>query len=103
MNFTDFKKITLRNKNKNFTFVKIKADRFCKHCGNKINRGTSCLTINKKSEGRSWMCDNCVVLHLKCQNAKSDLNNVAFGDEGYAMACLDFYDEAIAALEEARF
>ena len=36
------------------------------------------------------------------ENAKVDLNSVPFGDEGYAMACLDFVDETRAALEEAK-
>ena len=103
MNFTDFKNDTVRNKNKNFTFVKIRTDRFCCHCSKQIHRGTECLTINKKLTGRSWMCDDCVILHLNYQNAKASLNSVAFGDEGDVMACLDFLDETLMALEEAKY
>ena len=103
MNFTDFKKITVGNKNKNFTFVKIKSDRCCCHCGKTIQRGTECLTINKKLESRKWMCDDCVILHLNVSNARSMLNSITFGDEGGAMACMEFLGEAKEALEEARY
>ena len=37
-------------KNKNKCIVKVKKDRVCKICGEKIKKGTQCVTINPSDE-----------------------------------------------------
>lgn len=44
----------------NCKVVSVKKDRQCAHCNNVIHAKSKCYTINKKYEGRKWICFNCV-------------------------------------------
>lgn len=52
--------------NSNTKIVKVKQDRTCKLCHKVIPVGSSCITTNKRSEGRRWVCH-------KCHNALKEL------------------------------
>lgn len=98
---------TNSNRNRNTRFVKVKQDRVCASCNKLIAKGTQCLTTNKNGVGRRWYCTECVQYRLSgkvpgvnydCNTYKSIQNtrimeaNLAFGDEGAAMA----YEDAMA-------
>lgn len=83
----------MAKKNKNFCFVSIRQDRNCFHCKELIPKGTKVLTINKKGEGRKWMCPICYRLYRSIERAEDAYNSVSFGDEGGAFAALDYLDE----------
>lgn len=98
------------SKYKNFNFVKVKAERVCKHCGTIINKSTKALTVNKK-EKRYWVCLGCVNKFIssasekanaiaKCLTIKYLRDNVAFGDDGAWLAYNDAYAEECAELLE---
>ena len=78
-------KLVNNAKTKNFKFVKVREQHTCKHCGAHIPKGTECLTVNKKLQGRRWICCNCVENYLDYREALDIKNNVSFGDEGSAM------------------
>lgn len=103
MILNDYKVYVNKQNTKNFRFVKIKANRECKHCQDLIPKGVNCLTINPKDRGRSWYCDRCVSLMLNVQVARSALNSVAFDDEGAGWANLEALEEAEAMLYDAKF
>jgi len=87
------------SKSKNFCFVTVRSDHCCKHCGTTIKKGTSCLTINKKKEGRAWLCEDCLSLLVNILDAKADLDSVSFSDEGAAMACIDTVESLLGEYE----
>lgn len=87
------KKLVNKNKNRNIRFVKVKKDRFCKHCGKVIPRGTECLTVNKKQDGRLWYCMRCVDLKFEINRVRAEKECIAFGDEGAWLALNDFESE----------
>ena len=107
--FNQFKTTVNSNNNKNTRFVKIRKDRICKSCGKLLKCGTNCLTTNKKNEGRQWYCNSCVKnilsrtqndgINKGCQiyrnilSTKIELDNVAFDDEGAALAYMEALDE----------
>lgn len=80
-------------KNKNLCFVTIKQDRFCKHCNERIPKGTRCLTVNKRYKERAWYCSECVRLINNISDAKAQLDRTPFEDEGGYLANLDYLDE----------
>lgn len=84
------------SKNRNIRFVNVRAVRQCKYCGNIIGVGDTCLTVNKKKEGRRWICLSCIEATLGYKETKAQMNCVPFGDEGAYMALSD-----LAADEEA--
>lgn len=98
----DFKSTLNRYNNRNFKFVKVKSDRHCRYCGERIPAGQECLTINKRYKGRSWECTTCVSLKLQVMDAKALCNAVPFDDEGADMACSEYLDEVISRLEERK-
>lgn len=82
-----------KERNTNFGYVKVREDRSCKHCGSLIKKGTRCITVNKKCEGREWLCEECYTLQVNILEGKVELDLVAFGDEGGAMAMSDALNE----------
>lgn len=82
-----------KKRNTNFCYVKVREDRSCTHCGSLIKKGTRCITVNKKSECRKWLCEECYNLQMEILNAKVELDLCTFGDEGGAMAMSDALDE----------
>lgn len=98
----DFKSTLNRYNNRNFKFVKVKSDRHCRYCGERISAGQECLTINKMYKGRSWECTTCVSLRLQVIEARTLYNLVPFDDEGAAMAFADHLDEVTYRLEERK-
>ena len=113
MNIKQYEKKVNSNKNRNTRFVNIRSQHCCKSCGIILNIGTKCLTTNKQGVGRHWYCMNCVKQMIQYKNSNdnvnrncstyrcivstiSDLNNLAFGDEGGALANM----EALSEYEE---
>lgn len=86
------------SKNRNIRFVNVRATRQCKYCGNQIGVGYTCLTVNKKKEGRRWICLSCVDAVLEYKKTKAQMNCVPFGDEGAYLALCDFAAEQEAEL-----
>lgn len=86
------------SKNRNIRFVSVRATRQCKYCGRLIGVGDACLTVNKKKEGRRWICLSCVDAILSYRETKAQMNCVPFGDEGAYMALCDFAAEQEAEL-----
>ena len=81
------------SKNRNIRFVDVRAIRQCKYCGSLIGIRNTCLTVNKKKEGRQWICLQCVDAILSYKETKAQMNCVPFGDEGAYMALCDFAAE----------
>lgn len=77
----------------NTRIVKVKQDRTCKFCKRVIPAGSSCLTTNKRGEGRRWVCRDCQNAIKRVAIAQRQLDLVPFGDEGGAMAAADYIDE----------
>ena len=98
----EFKRFLDKKGTTAFKFVKIRAVRTCAHCLKAQPIGTSCLTVNKRYSPRCWYCENCVQLLLNVNEARVHRRNVAFGDEGAELAFIEWEDEALQALEEAR-
>ena len=92
------KNLVNNSKNRNIRFVNVRAIRQCKYCGSPIGVGDTCLTVNKKREGRRWICLSCVDTILKYKETKAQMNCVPFGDEGAYMALCDFAAEQEAEL-----
>lgn len=86
------------SKNQNIRFVSVRANRQCKYCGGIIGVGDTCLTVNKKKEGRRWICLSCVDAILRYKETRAQMNCVPFGDEGAYMALCDFAAEEEAEL-----
>ncbi len=86
------------SKNRNIRFVNVKAVRQCKYCGSIIEVGDTCLTVNKKKEGRRWICLSCMDATLGYKETIAQMNCVSFGDEGAYMALHDFAAEQEAEL-----
>ena len=63
-----------------------------------IGVGTESLTTNKKSEGRRWVCLDCLDAVLRCAEVKAKLDSVAFDDDGYYMALGEALDKDLAEL-----
>lgn len=95
---TQFKQQTEKVHTRNFKFVKIRADRYCEHCGTKLICGTTCLSINPKFKERVWICDDCVERRLNLHNARLYKASIAFDDEGGYLAAQEWEDEALAAI-----
>lgn len=93
MNYDEVKAICNKNKDRNIRFVKVKSARVCKLCRVILPKGTECLTLNRRHFGREWLCNDCVRLLIEIANAKSKLASVAFGDEGGALAYIDYIAE----------
>lgn len=87
------KEVCNKDKNRNIRFVKVKQARVCKHCKGTIPEKDECLTINRQFHNREWLCKDCVSLLIDIANAKSGLELVAFGDEGGALAYIDYIAE----------
>lgn len=60
--------------------------------------GDTCLSVNKKREGRRWICLSCVDAILRYKETKAQMNCVPFGDEGAYLALCDFAAEQEAEL-----
>lgn len=59
------------SKNRNIRFVNVKDVRRCKCCGSIIGVGDTCLTVNKKKEGRRWICLSCMDTILEYKETKA--------------------------------
>lgn len=92
------KNLVNNSKNRNIRFVNVRAIRQCKYCGSLNGVGDTCLPMNKKREGRRWICLSCVDTILKYKETKAQMNCVPFGDEGAYMALCDFAAEQEAEL-----
>lgn len=92
------KEVINKSKNRNTRFVRVKSDRSCQYCRNKIRVGDESLTTNKKSEGRRWICLDCLNVVLRCARTKAKLDSVVFGDDGYYMALSEVFDKDKAKL-----
>lgn len=97
-NLEQLKNSVNSSKNRNIRFVNVKAVRQCKYCGNIIGAGDTCLAVNKKKEGRRWVCLSCANAILGYKETKVQMNCVPFGDEGAYMALCDFAAEQEAEL-----
>ena len=86
------------SKNRNIRFVNVKDVRQCKCCGSIIGVGDTCLTVNKKKEGRRWICLSCMDTILEYKETKAQMGCVPFGDEGVYMTLCDFAAEQEAEL-----
>ena len=86
-------------KNRNQKMVHVREDRNCRYCGGLIKAGSECLTINRKMEGRSWVCKGCIDLRLRYKSALAEKNCLPFDDEGWHMA----QDDYISELEERMY
>lgn len=86
------------SKNRNIRFVNVKDVRQCKCCGSIIGVGDTCLTVNKKKEGRRWICLSCMDAILGYKETKAQMDCVPFGDEGAYMDLSDFAAEQEAEL-----
>lgn len=95
-----FKQQVKARKSKNIAFVKIRTMHNCYHCLRAIPSGTECLTINPRGSGRYWLCNDCLVAWLNIKQARAAMNNVAFGDEGAYMACMEWESEALDEWDE---
>lgn len=84
--------------NNNFKLVHIKSDRTCKLCNKVITKNSMSLTVNPRFGKRQWYCMICVEKMKELQRAKARLNQVAFGDEGMVLACMDLVDECESEL-----
>lgn len=88
-----------RKKNKNFCHVNIRENRVCCHCGEVIPKGTNCLTINNKGEGRKWMCNRCEDLFNELNRLSCIKDSLNFGDEGSAEYFEGEYNEVKSELD----
>lgn len=64
--------------------------------------GIECLTVNPRRASRRWYCDDCVSASLQVGYVKKSYERIAFGDEGGAIACLEWIAEAEAELNYRR-
>ena len=107
MNINRLEKKLNANTNRNTRLVKIKAPHKCAKCGSTINKSNKCLTINKKYQGRQWICMKCVrarycTTSISCPTLDrirysiSLLSSTAFGDEGAYMVYSEALDEEIS-------
>lgn len=97
-NLEQLKNSVNSSKNRNIRFVNVKDVRQCKCCGSIIGIGDTCLTVNKKKEGRRWICLSCIDAVLEYKQTKAQMSCVPFGDEGAYMALHDFAAEQEAEL-----
>lgn len=100
MDLATLKNIVKSRNTNNMKFVKIRAPRFCEHCCKLLTAGTETLTINKKYNGRIWLCIDCVILRLNIINARAFKASIAFGDEGGYMTAQEWEDEVLAEWED---
>lgn len=84
---------------RNTKMVTVRQDRTCCHCKSVIPKGTRCLTLNPKGQGRHWLCNGCVSLYNDVMEARAILDATPFDDEGGAYANADFLNEAIGRWE----
>lgn len=82
-------------RNTNQKYVVVKEDRKCKVCSGKIPKGTKCLTLNKRYQGRVWVCQDCIASMKRVQLEKYLSSIVPFDDEGWSMAQQEALDEAL--------
>ena len=87
---------------KNFKKVKVRQDRTCWHCGDTILKGTSCITINPKFDGRHWLCNSCYGVYKSILEAKGSLDAVSFDDEGAAYANADWLNDVVSEWEKCQ-
>ena len=93
-------------KNKNKCIVKVKKDRVCKICGEKIKAETQCVTINPRCKPRYWAClkhdeerKQCTLysqiksLHMALDIIPSNQSDSDFDDEGKYYAYADILNE----------
>lgn len=92
------KAVLNKSKSRNTRFVKVKTSRYCQYCDNQIDEGTTCLTTNRKLQGRRWICLACLDAILRYNETKVQMNLVAFDDEGAYMALSDFLEEDMGEL-----
>lgn len=71
-------------RNTNYLHVTIKQDRQCKRCNRKISKGTKCLTVSNRREGRSWYCNSCEERIREIEVAKAKMYNTSDDGEFYA-------------------
>lgn len=71
-------------RNSNCLHVTIKQDRQCKRCSRKILKGTKCLTVSSRREGRSWYCNSCEEWMREVEETKARMNNTPDDGEYYA-------------------
>lgn len=98
----NFRKQLKKRGNKNFNFVTARKVHHCSHCLKVIRLHEECLTFNPYMGTRRWYCENCVQLMLNVKQAQVMRSLVAFDDEGAELAFMEWEDEALADLEEAR-
>ena len=94
------KGIVNKGKNRNLRVVEVRANRVCKYCCNTIKKGTECVTINKRYEGRQWVCSDCLAKITNYHEAKAEANLFPFDDEGGYMAHQDYLAECEAECEK---
>lgn len=89
-------------KNKNKCIVRVKKDRICEICGEKIKKGTQCVTINPRYEPRYWACLKHAEERKQCayyEEIKSLQmaleNDNDFDDEGKYFAYSDILTELV--------
>lgn len=51
-----------RKKYRNISLVTIRQQRNCASCDTALSKGLTCLTKNKRYEGRKWYCSSCARL-----------------------------------------
>lgn len=88
-----------KNKNRNLRFVVVRENRVCKYCNKLIKKGSECITINKRYEGRQWVCSDCLGKIMNYQEAKAEADLFPFDDEGGYMAHQDYLAECEAECE----
>lgn len=87
---------------RNTKMVTVRQDRTCCYCKSVISKGTRCLTLNPKGQGRHWLCNGCVSLYNGVMEARALLDATPFDDEGGSYANADFLNEAIGRWESTQ-
>ena len=98
-NLAKMKQIVNSSKNRNIRFVKVRQAHFCENCNTLINVGYECVTINRKNQGRSWKCLDCMHAILVYKETQAELDSLPYDDEGGYEALWDSLAEQESSLE----
>ena len=75
----------------------------CCCCGEVISKGEKVKTFNigGYSRERKFACSSCASTLTKIMQTHSEMNSVAFGDEGASMALMDYAGEEFSEFIES--
>lgn len=103
---------------KNIKEVTVKESRECMFCHSIILSGSKSITVNKRMQGRKWICmlcadslgvnnlnkkrelNKCVAeVKAKIKSAEAEMSILPFGDEGGYLACINYIEDLYKELD----